>query len=365
MKRILFILHIPPPVHGAAMVGQYLLDSVLIHNSFNCRFINLSTSKDLKVIGKSSLIKLIILIKLIFHVIKEIFLFKPDLFYMTPTAKGSGFYKDFLIILILKLTGVKMLFHFHNKGVASRQHRFIDNILYKLVFNKSFCILLSPLLYFDIQKYIPPQRVCFCSNGIPDCDYHSTGKKENEIRQILFLSNMMKEKGVYTLLEACKILYNKGVSFITWFIGSWLDINENDFTAFVLFNNLQENVFYGGAKYGDEKSLYFKRADVFVFPTYYNNEVFPLVILEAMQYGLPVISTREGGIPDIVEDGGTGFLINKNDPKDLADKIELLINNSLLRKQMGAAGKKKFQNNYTISIWENNMFNILKEVANK
>jgi glycosyltransferase involved in cell wall biosynthesis len=84
-----------------------------------------------------------------------------------------------------------------------------------------------------------------------------------------------------------------------------------------------------------------------------------------MQYGLPVISTREGGIPDIVEDGGTGFLINKNDPKDLADKIELLIKNSLLRKQMGAAGKKKFQDNYTISIWENNMFNILKEVANK
>lgn len=355
----------PPPVHGAAMVGQYLHDSLLIQNSFNCRFINLSTSRDLSVIGRSRPVKFITLVKLIFHVIKEIFLFKPDLFYMTLSAKGSGFYKDFLIILILKLTGVKMLFHFHNKGVASRQNRFIDNLLYKIVFYKSYCILLSPLLYFDIQKYIPKNHVLFCANGIPDLDYFRMKKKESEVCQILFFSNMMIEKGVYILLEACKILHNKGVTFITCFVGAWSDINENDFNTFVFLNNLQENVFYKGAKYGVEKSVYFEHADIFVFPTYYNNEVFPLVILEAMQYNLPVVTTREGGIPDIVEDGKTGYLVNKNDPKDLADKIELLINNPFLRQQMGEAGKEKFQNNYTISIWENNMFNILKEVANK
>ena len=355
----------PPPVHGAALLGHYLKNSMPIHNSFKCRFINLSTSKDLNEIGEVNFIKLITLIRIIFQIIKALFISKPDLVYMTPTSKGKGFYKDFLIILILKLTGVKTVFHFHNKGVSSRQHLLLDNILYRFAFKNSFCIVVSPLLYSDIQKYIPQKRVSFCAYGIPDYDYHGTEKKDNEVCQILFLSNMMKEKGVYTLLEACKILYNKGVMFITYFIGAWLDINENDFNAFVSFNNLQGNVYYGGAKYGNEKSVYFEHADIFVFPTYYNNETFGLVNLEAMQFGLPVISTHEGGIPDIVENGKTGYLVNKNDPKDLADKIESLIRNPLLRKQMGAAGKEKFQKKYTITIWENNMLNILKEVINK
>jgi len=363
-KKILFILHLPPPVHGSAVVGQYLQNSVLINNSFKCKYINLSTSRNLDEIGIVSIITFIMFINVIFNVIREIFLFKPDMFYMAPTVKGKGFYKDFLIILILKLRGIKVLYHLHNKGVASRQNRFIDNIFYKIAFNKSFCILLSPLLYSDIQKYIPKSRVSFCAYGIPDYNYLGKSKKVNEICQILFLSNMMKEKGVYTLLEASKILHNKGVIFITYFVGPWFDINEKDFNAFVLLNNLQNNVYYIGAKYGEEKFNCFENSDIFVFPTYYHNETFGLVNLEAMQCGLPVISTREGGIPDIVDDGKTGFLVNKNDPKDLADKIELLINNPFIRHQMGKEAKIKFQNNYTISKFENNMFNILKEIAN-
>lgn len=365
MKRILFILPIPPPIHGSAVVGRYLQNSLLINNNFKCRYINLSTSKNLNEIGKVSFTKLTTLIKVIFNVIKEILSFKPDVIYMAPTAKGFGFYKDFLIILILKISGIKVLYHFHNKGVASKQHLFIDNILYKVTFNKSFCILLSPLLYSDIQKYVPRQRVSFCAYGIPDYNYRCHIKKENGVCKILFLSNMMKEKGVFTLLEACKILHSKGALFITYFTGPWLDLNEKDFNAYVLLNNLQENVFYDGAKYGDEKYNCFESADIFVFPTYYNNETFGLVNLEAMQCGLPVISTSEGAIPDIVEDGITGFLVNRKDPIDLADKIELLINNPFLRYQMGEAGKKKFQKNYTISVWENNMFDILKTVANQ
>ena len=67
--------------------------------------------------------------------------------------------------------------------------------------------------------------------------------------------------------------------------------------------NLNDRIAYVGRKVGEEKEAFFRQSDVFVFPTYYYNECFPLVILEAMEYKLPVISTNEGGIPDIVKDG--------------------------------------------------------------
>ena len=369
-KKVLFILHIPPPIHGSSVVGKYIMDNILINKLFDCWYVNLTTSISVIEIGKLRLNKFFKYWSIMWKALWSIAIWKPNLCYIAITAKGTAFYKDTFLVILSKLFGIKILYHFHSKGVSTRQNNFLDNLLYRFVFRNAHVILLSKYLYTDIQKYVKEEQVHYCPNGIPvipDMNFKllSSNREAKKVPEILFLSNMMKEKGVYILLEACKILHNKGVTFITWFIGSWLDINENDFNDFVFFNNLKENVFYGGAKYGTEKSVYFERANIFVFPTYYNNEVFPLVILEAMQYGLPVISTREGGIPDILEDGETGFLVNKNDLIDLADKMELLINNPFLCQQMGAAGKNKFQNNYTISIWENKMFNILKEVANK
>jgi len=56
---ILFILHMPPPVHGAAMMGKYIHDSKVINETFDCHYINLATAKDIKDIGKVGLKKLI------------------------------------------------------------------------------------------------------------------------------------------------------------------------------------------------------------------------------------------------------------------------------------------------------------------
>ena len=79
------------------------------------------------------------------------------------------------------------------------------------------------------------------------------------------------------------------------------------------------------------KSKVFENLPVLpLFSTFYHNECFPLVLLEAMEHGLPCISTTEGGIPGIVDDGKTGFLVPKHDVAVLADKILLLLNDSVL-----------------------------------
>ena len=97
-----------------------------------------------------------------------------------------------------------------------------------------------------------------------------------------------------------------------------------------------------------------------MFPTFYSNECFPLVILEAMEYGLPVVSTNEGGIQDIISDGKTGYVVEKQNPAALATALENLFKNPSLCTQMGNAGRKRFEEMFTEEWFEGRMVECLE-----
>ena len=102
-----------------------------------------------------------------------------------------------------------------------------------------------------------------------------------------------------------------------------------------------------------------------MFPTFYSNECFPLVILEAMEYGLPVVSTNEGGIQDIILDGKTGYVVEKHNPAALATALEHLINDPGLRTRMGNAGRKRFEEAFTEEVFEKRISECLAIQCNK
>lgn len=183
----------------------------------------------------------------------------------------------------------------------------------------------------------------------------------NHSFNILFLSNMMEEKGVWTLVDACLLLKQHSYRFECHFVGKWSDITEEMFHSYLTQKGLEDMVFAHGAKYGDEKSVFWQHADVFVFPTYYHNECFPLVLLEAMQQGVACIASHEGGIPDIIEEGKTGFIVDKKDAQQLADKIASLIAHPEACERMGKAGKEKFLKEFTLKAFEKNMIDILNK----
>ena len=74
-----------------------------------------------------------------------------------------------------------------------------------------------------------------------------------------------------------------------------------------------------------------------------------------MEYALPIISTNEGGIPDVVVNRQTGYTVEKNDPVALADALERLFRNPELGNQMGKAGRKRFEEIFTEETFERNM----------
>ena len=369
--RILFIMHFPPPLNGgASFMGKSIKESLKINNNFDAEYINLTTSFSLRNSGRAGFGKLVPIIKILFKVAKALLRKNYDLCYMTLTAAGPGFYKDLLVVFILKVFRTKIIYHFHNKGVNSTGKTKFSAALYRFTFRNTQSILISPLLYSDIQKYVKAADVFYCANGISLDESMmnakiETIKKNTDVCRLLYLSNMMYEKGAFVLLEACSKLKDRNIKFECHFVGEWTNISESEFNHYVETHDLTENVFAHGPKYLQEKVTYFENSDIFIFPTFFHYETFGLVNLEAMQHSLPIISTPEGGIPDVVLDGVTGYLVPQHDVEALANKVQTLSEDPGLRLQMGAAGKQRFLEKFTFERFEENFINTIKWALKK
>ncbi|WP_052414991.1 glycosyltransferase [Jejuia pallidilutea] len=241
-------------------------------------------------------------------------------------------------------------------------------MLYKYAFKNTKSILLAPSLYKDIEGFVSKENVYFCPNGIPEYATLNTFEdlEKGDIKpcKFLFLSNMMRQKGVLELLKACSLLQKQHLKFECHFIGAWADITEAEFNSTVKKYQLEHIVTFHGKQYGEDKVAFFETSDVFVFPTFYHNECFPLVLLEAMQFGLPVITTDEGAIGEIVLNNETGIIVKQQDVDSLAEAMLKMLKAPDIRKKYGAMGKKRFAENFTLAMFEKKMEAILTKALN-
>lgn len=177
----------------------------------------------------------------------------------------------------------------------------------------------------------------------------------------LTISNLNSSKGTWLLLEACRLLQERGASdFCAHFVGAGTaEISEEDFREAIETQGLSNVAQYHGRLYGEEKERLLQQADVFVHPTL--NDCFPLVLLEAMQNALPIIATPIGAIPDMVKDGVNGIIIPEQDARSLAEAMASFIEHPEQIRSMGEAAVKIFFQNYTRATFENRLVVILKE----
>lgn len=379
-SHVLLIGTLPPPVHGSAVVSQQIKDSKVINEAFDCDWVNLGTSRTMDEVGKNTIAKPFRLLGALCKEFWYLLTRHYDLCYLAITCRGSGFLKDSPFVLMAKLFRKKIVIHQHNKGMANDVERWPFRWLLPLCYKNAKVILLSWYLYPDIEKVVPRENVYICPNGIKVQEFKSLsndnhndkGKatssgtcnlkhETNRVPRLLFLSNLIESKGVLVLLDALKILKDEGYSFACDFVGGETkEIDAKRFNEEVEKRGLNEIAIYQGRKYGEEKNEMFRNADIFVLPTM--NDCFPLVILEAMEKGKPVVTTAIGGIPDIVDDGKTGLIAEAGDAYSLAGHLEKLIDNRDLSKQMGEAGRKKLMKEFTQEVFEENMIKILRDV---
>ena len=163
---------------------------------------------------------------------------------------------------------------------------------------------------------------------------------------ILFVGALVPAKGISTLTKAAEILEDEGVTTPIKVIGSSRLWNVDCDDVVVEEFSKRKNIEFLGPKKHIDVIGYMKNAALGVMPSVFPDPS-PFVAYEFQACGTPVVASNVGGIPEILEDGETGFLVSPENPGELADKLVFLLKNPGLREKMGEAGRRRIEKHFT------------------
>lgn len=178
-------------------------------------------------------------------------------------------------------------------------------------------------------------------------------KRKKDTIDILFAGRLLEIKGIRLLIEAFSLMKNKRYRLIV--------CGEGDFDEFVKeAERKDKRILYKGNLTQEKLSEEYMNADVVVFPSLWD-EPFGRIIIEANKYGVPVVASRHGGIPEIIETIGGGVIFERDTPECLADTIEKLIYSDQLVYYKGICSNlNKFSLNIQLQLFEKIYSNLLK-----
>jgi glycosyltransferase involved in cell wall biosynthesis len=222
-------------------------------------------------------------------------------------------------------------------------------------------ICLSKKLTADIRSVYQPEPFIL-PNGI-EIVQKEIVERNNETPRILYLSNLVINKGIEVFLQSLAELHKQGCPFQARVVGAPVDYSIEQAKAFCAAAGIAHLVDITGPKFDADKFDELAKADIFVLPSF--NECVPLTILEAMQFGLPVVATCVGGIPDILQDGVNGLLVPPGSVKELTTRLKQLLVNKAERIQMGYSARERFMQQFTISKFYEGLTGIFEQVLHE
>ena len=217
----------------------------------------------------------------------------------------------------------------------------------------------------NLDAFTHTQACAGHPDGTVDCCLSTVDTiADGEAPRLLFLSNLIVSKGIYVLLEACQRLKERGVAFHCDYVGGESkEVTGEQFRKAIAERGLEDCVIYHGPQYGADKDRAFRRADIFVQPTF--DDCFPLTLVEAMQYRLPIVSTDVGAIPDIVTDGVNGLVCKQQDVDSLVEALTTLLADAALRREMGERGHARYLKEMTLEAFEKSFAEALRSTVNR
>lgn len=278
--------------------------------------------------------------------------FKPEIVHINPSLLLRPVLRDGLFFFIARRFGCKILVFYHgwNKSFESNLYGWKLKLFKKIYFKADAIIVLAEEFRDLLRKWNYRGRVYVETTLVDDkCvaafDAGNKLKAQNQTINLLFLSRVVKEKGIYEALDAYNLIRNRNGDIQLTIAG---DGNELSAAKAYVRNRQIKGVRFCGFVEGQEKNKVFREADLFIFPSYYG-EGMPTCVLEAMAFGLPVIGRPVGGIKDFFENGKMGYITKSLQPEVLAGLVEKLIHNPDLRRKMARHNRSYAKENFTAS----------------
>jgi glycosyltransferase involved in cell wall biosynthesis len=359
--RIIYLVHLPPPIHGVSIFNKNVTESSRINRGIETRIIRISFNKNIENVDKISFYKLLKYISLFFEIVISLIRYKPDKIYYSIPPTGSGLYKDIPIVAIMKLFKVNIIYHLHGKGIADEIKK--SNIAYRIhqwVYSNSTVIHLSKTLMKNeiIPLNLKNSKLEIVNNGIPYSVEKKTSNEFSETTQILFLSNLWESKGILNALRIFGELRRQNHNILLNIVGDFMDDNTKASSKNIIKNLcIKNHIKFHGEKYDHEKDKIIAENDVLLYPSL--NDAYPLVILECMRFGLAIFASDQGGIPDIVNNK-FGGIFKTGDDKMAENLLNNYLNlNTENKLKMASYAKETFEEKYRFKRVENDITRIL------
>jgi len=329
--------------------------------SIECYHVNARLSQQLEDIGDFRIGKLFLLAGYCLQAIWCHYRYSVDtLYYIPAPGKRSALYRDWVVMLFCRPFFKRVILHWHAAGLAKWLETAMTlrfrSLTYRFMKQVDLSIVLSKYNRADAEKLFS-QQVRVVSNGIPDpCPRYTeevlprrkarfavrrglmsgatldprdapVAGPEPHLVKVLYLAHCTREKGLFDTLTGVVRANERlrarqaPVSLRLLVTGGFVTAEEKaEFDQALAQPGVAEVIQYLGFVSGDQKAQLLRDADLFCFPTYYQNENQPVNLIEAMAFGLPILTTRWRSLPELFPANYPG-LVNIRSPEQIADSL--------------------------------------------
>jgi glycosyltransferase involved in cell wall biosynthesis len=323
-KHITLLGQTPPPWHGQAVATQILFD----HDwpGYDADRIRMNYSEEMDEVGRFQFKKLFRLLSLIKRTRRSLSR-SPDttLLYPPASAKWVPFLRDVLFLICVRGKAARTVFIFHASGLAQfTEGGSVRKWLAKLAYHG------ADMALEVAEEKIAPHRIygakqhLWCPCGIDAPDLPRKQREREAPLKVLFVGSLQEGKGILEILKTAALIRDRGYggNFKFEIVGRWMD-DEFEMETLALHKELDLAgiVEFPGQLTGNEKWEAYQNADVFFFPTHYPSEASPIVLMEALGAGLPIISTLWNGIPALMRGCPTAILLPVKSPSEYATAL--------------------------------------------
>ena len=365
--KLLIFAHTPPPHHGQSYMVQLMLagfggdarkktSGVANPHGIECYHVNARFSRGLSDIGEFQGAKIFLILWFCLQALWLRFRYGVNhLYYVPAPGKRVALYRDWLVMFLCRPFFKNVILHWHAAGLAKWLET--ETVIafraatYRLFWPVDLSLVLSRYNFADAEKLLS-RRVCVVNNGIPDpCpDFDSTLRPHRRARfaqrrqifsgeftgapvtvNVLFLAHCTREKGLFAaiagVLAANRELAARHLPLRLKFIAAGNFVTDEEQAAFhelVKTPAVAAVVEHAGFVSGERKTALYRDADVFLFPTQYLGENQPVNLIEAMAFGLPLVTTRWRSLPEMLPPHYPGLVSGQDAAEITAALLKVL-----------------------------------------
>jgi len=335
----------PPPVHGQSLAFKRFYENIHSHNK-----LVINTNIEQKNLF-SKIIGTVVILVLMFY---KITFFRIDLVYFTCSRSFFGSLKDVILINLAALKKIKLVNHLHGSDFYEFLHsspKWYQDILFYSYSKVNVSIVLLDSMknqFIDFSNMDLEVVVNFYDE---ECDENIAVKRKDNIN-LVYLSNIISSKGIFELIDAFEILSKRHDNIYLNIAGGYMSDEYMSLKRvkkeFILRSSRNDRIKYLGKMFDREKVKLLQESDIFVLPTYYKSEAFPISIIEAMACENAIITTNYKYLPEVIGKEN-GMLVNPKSVESLVEGLEFFLNDIVELRRVQRHNKIQAKNKYGLN----------------